>query len=471
MMRTVLINLPSPKRLIRRFTCSYHASNFLFPPLELLSLAAIIKEWKRAPVRVIDAVAERCSLEAVIHRLRDFTPEIIVFMTGIESFASDLRQIETLHQAFPEAKIVLTGYLPTQFPAEVLRRLDYADHILLNEPELSFSELYDCLGERRSACRVAGTASREAGEIFVNPRRPRIRDLDRLPPPARELVDADKYHELLSPRPFTTVESSRGCPAGCTYCIRTFGLKVGFRSAGNLIEEIRRLVRDQGVRSVRFTDDNFCLDRRRVKEFCRLLDKENLSLQWSCLSRVDTVDEELLRHMKKAGCFRIYLGIETFSQRLLDSYEKNCDVNDVFRAVGEIQKAGIETVGFFMVGGLQTREELERDIRTAKKTGLDYVVVEKLTPYPGTPLFERMRGQIDFQLFPYLNRLKDPAEEERVYRWEKEFYRRFYLSPGFIGRMTRYALRYPRDLWVGLKDTLKYAGAPAAPGLERGDLI
>jgi len=416
-MRTCFLNLPYAKRIIRRYNCTYHAPNFLFPPLELLQLASIVKSWKKTECLFIDAVAENLSPDKVIERLKDYQPRLLVFMSGIEIFSEDLRVINTIKANLAELKIAAIGYLPSISPKKTLEENHALDYIIKDEPELSFSELYDCLDNNSFPEDLPGVSYRDKGNIHIGKKRERIKDLDALPFPDRELLQPELYNEFLLSRPFTTIQTSRGCPYECAFCVPAYGREIVYRSVDNVYREIEEVVLKYKIKTIRFMDDTFTLNKRRLLELCGLILKRNLKFQWSCLSRVDTLDEEMLAIMKKAGCRRIYLGIETFSQRLLDYYQKGYDAALIKPRVKMIKKNKIEVVGFFMVGAIQTEDEFKNDVCLARQAGLDYIVAEKLTPYPGTAVFSSMKFICD---------------ETEAIRREKEFYRAFYLRPGYV---------------------------------------
>ncbi len=470
-MKTALVNLPLKKRIVRRYTCSYYAVNSLFPPLELMSLAAIVRDWKKDETVVIDCIAQKLGLEQLIARLKDLQPDMLVAMTAIEMFSGDIDCLEQIKKFFPNIKIICFGYLPTQFPKEILTGAGCIDFIIMGEPEEIFSQLYDRIKNGEGVNDLSGIAARIGREIFVGPARERIKDLDALPFPARDLVDGRLYNEFFSPRPFVTILSSRGCPMTCSFCVRTFGQRVVYRSIENTLKEIEEVILKYRVKTVRFMDDNFCVDAGRVKEFCETVIRRNLKFQWSALARTDNLSEALLRLMKQAGCFRLYLGVETFSPKLLKVYQKNTDSMRALEVFGIMRRLGIESVGFFMVGGVQSEAEFKEDVRIAAYSDLDYAVIEKLTPYPGTPFFEQMKEEIDFDIFPYKNRLKDTDREKKILQREKEFYRRFYLKPRRILRMLRNIVLYPGDACVGLKDFLMFSGKNPNRDEPRSDLI
>lgn len=416
-MRTALLNLPYPLRIMRRYTCAYNAPNFLFPPLELMYLSSIIKEWKKDDCILIDAIAEGLSIDKVIMRLRSYQPDLLVFMAGIESFSGDMQMIVNIKSNFPILKIAAIGYLPSIFPKETLENNSAIDYIIMNEPEISFSELYDEIKAfTLTNVSINGIAKRCDNRVIIGKERARIKDLDTLPFPNRSLIKQELYNEFLLKRPFTTILTSRGCPFECTFCIRTYGKEIVHRSVKNVLAEIEEAILSHKIKAIRFMDDTFSLNKERVVRLCESILEKGLKFQWSALSRIGMMDKEMLSLMKKVGCKRLYLGIETSSQRILDYYRKGYKANLIKTQVRMIKENNIETVGFFMVGGIQNEEEFKKDVVLAKQLDLDYIVVEKIKPYPGTPLFEHIKN-MDFK-----NALK----------WEKIFYRDFYLRPKYI---------------------------------------
>lgn len=464
-MKTAFINLPAHRKLIRRYTCSYYASNFLFPPLELMYLAGIVQKWKNDDAIIIDAIAEHLDFKTVVERLKVFKPDLLVFMTGIETLSSDMLHAATIKYALGRAKVICFGYLPTQFPGEMLKYFPFIDFIIINEPELVFSELYNKIKNNESIISLPGLVMRVDTSLYIGPPNERIKDLDSLPFPARNLIHNSLYNELFSPQPFTTIQSSRGCSAMCTYCIRTFGREVVSRSIESLLNEIKEIVSKYHVKTIRFIDDNFCFNRNRLVTLCQSIISEKFSFRWSCLARVDALNEEMVFLMRKAGCFRIYLGIETFSQRLLAAYKKNYNPQRVKALLKQMKKNNIESIGFFLIGGVQTRREFEDDAQTAIASGLDYIVVEKISSYPGTPLFEQMKKEVHFTLHPYENRLKDRKKDFELCLWEKEFYQKFYFRWAYCFKMLARLLAYPQDLLVNFMDLVIFM--LKRPGLRK----
>jgi radical SAM superfamily enzyme YgiQ (UPF0313 family) len=449
--RTVLLNLPHPRRVMRRWVASYYAPNFLMPPLELMGLAAIVREWKRGDVRLIDAIADEWDTAKVIGELRRDPPDLLVSLTGFNTFPRDMAVLEELRAALPGTRIGCFGYLPSQRPREVLERSS-VDFVLREEPELTFSELYDRLaaGEPDGLGSVAGLAYRGEDGVHVNPERPRIRDLDALPFPDHSLLHLDRYNESYLERPIATIVSERGCPFACTYCVREFGRQVASRSPESILAEIAHLEESLGIRNIRFMDDTFTMNRKRLERICERLIARHPRTAWTCLTRVDVVDAGLLDLMRRSGCRRVYVGIESGSQRILDFYRKGLAVDEIRRQMAVIRASGIEASAFFVLGApIETDEDVDASIDLAIDLDLDYVIVTKLQYWPGTDLFATHGTDVRFDLFSGEELLYAPAGYERVRDWQRRFYRRFYLRPRYVRKRLGKLLRSPVDVASG----------------------
>lgn len=458
---TVLLNLPYKTRLIRRYMCSYNAPNLLFPPQELLALGGIVREWKHGEVTLIDAIAENLDADEVSERLRDLKPDLIVSIIGFECFEADMEQATLLKQRFPNTAFAVFGHYPTHFAREILENTPL-DYVMLEEPDLNFSELYDCLKSGKEPADVKGIVWRGPDGIAVQKGDGRIADINKLPVPAYELLKNENYYEPFMARPFGLVQSARGCPFQCNYCVKSFGTKLTEKTAEHILDEIQRLIDLHHIRSLRFIDDTFTINKKRVVDICKGMIDRKFNLEWTCLTRTDTLNEEMLIWMKKAGCKRINFGIESGSDRILTLYNKKTDLDEARQNLLLCKKHGIETMGFFIVGfPEETREDFEQSMRFAIDSKLDYIIVGELIPYPGTALYEKIKDQVDFSIFPYRNTFKDPAIKARQIKWEKEFYRRFYMRPGYTLRMGTKMLSNPRELMRNAAQMFRFALTPA----------
>lgn len=465
-MKTVLLNLPYPKRVMRRWVASYYAPNFLMPPLELMSLGAILKEWKRAPVRLIDAIAEGWDEGRVVRELQAAAPDLLVTMPGFNTFPRDMASLDRIAASLPGVKVACFGYLPSQFPREVLARTR-VDVVIRDEPEVTFSELFDRLSQGRDLAGIAGIAYRAQGGIVVNPDRPRLTDLDALPFPDHSLVPLDRYSESYLERPIGVIMSERGCPYRCIYCVRTYGNRLVSRSAESILAEVEQLRDRHGIRHVRFMDDTLTVNRERLARICQGLLERRLDVAWTCLTRLDRLDRQILALMKRSGCRRMYIGIESGSQRILDYYRKGLSLDTIRARWPLVRESGIEASAFFLVGApIETDADVDASIALARELDVDYVIVTKLQYWPGTELFATTAAvagaapaastapvggvaSVAFDLFSGDELVYSVPGYEKARAWQKRFYRRFYLRPRYVRRRLGTFLHSPRDTVVG----------------------
>ena len=469
--RILFLNLPSKDRIIRRYMCSYNSPTFLYPPTELICLAAIARDWHKHEVCLIDAIAESLTTEVTIQRIQKFKPDMVLCLTGFECFEEDLNVIREFKKTMPQLEFVVFGHYPTEFPKVVIEESG-ADFVLLGEPDLTFDALLSFKAGEKLLSEIGSLAYRnEDGEAVVSGKSSRIPDPNELPMPAYDLLKNQYYSEPFLARPFGLIQTARGCPYKCNYCVRSFGVKLTALTPERIMEHIHFLIQHHGIRSLRFIDDTFTATPARVVRLCKLMIEANLNLEWSCLSRADTLNREMLQWMKKAGCIRLYFGIESGSQRMLDIYDKGINANLALQNLKYCRDLGLDTVGFFMVGHPEeSTQDIRESVRFAHNAGLSFIAVSGLMFYPGTAMFEKNKHLLEFNIYPYSNRFSDPRMEDRKYRLEKEFYRRFYLSPRF---MASHAIRLlktrPGDFFRNVRSYLEYALKPS--NSKRKDLI
>lgn len=451
-MKVLLINPPYRSQIIRRYVCSYNAPNFLFPPLELMTLSAQAKLVDGCQTLLLDCIAEGLEPEDALKRVREYDPDVVVAIMAIEYFDNDIGFLGRLKRERPQALVGSFGHLPSSFPSETLEETG-SDFVLMGEPDIAFRRL---LERRRSGDGVAGegVAAMTDGGDFIPAEYQRLANLDDLPFADQAAIDHERYGEPFFGRPYTTFLTSRGCPFPCTYCVRTFGRDFTMASAARVVAEVEAAVREHGIKYFRFMDDTFTASRRRVREICEGFKALDAELSWSCLSRPNTIDGELAQELKSAGCRRVYIGIESGSQKVLDYLKRGYQLEAVIDNLREVRDSGLEMVGWFIVGApVETREDFEESLKLARRLKLEFVAVSTLVPYPDTELFERERDNIEFSLLPYVCRFREQPDGGR----EAEFYRRYYLSlPYMVGRLGSLA-RHPAESLKGSREFLRYA--------------
>ena len=273
--------------------------------------------------------------------------------------------------------------------------------------------------------------------------------MDSLPIPARDLVDMARYRPALfgyKRLPALTMVTSRGCPFSCGFCSKgVFGSSLRAQSPGRVLREMRHLAQSSGAREISFQDDTFTADRGRVRELCRLLEKSGLDLTWSCMTRVDQVDGELLGEMAGAGCVSIAFGIDGSSDRAFGRMKKGFAMAKAKDAVASARAAGIETRGYYILGYPgETLETMEEALRAAIDVGTDHVFFAFAHPFFGTDLYceAREKGLLDATDQELLDAddnsrplIRVPgASREELMGFYKRAYLRYYLRPARLAR-------------------------------------
>ncbi|MBM3253039.1 MAG: glycosyltransferase, partial [Candidatus Omnitrophica bacterium] len=306
------------------------------------------------------------------------------------------------------------------------------------------------------------------GNIIINPPGNKYVDFDSYPFPARHLLPNDKYYSFISQRKnFTIMLTSTGCPFKCTFCAIPTAYRA--RTPKNVIEEIELCYREFEVREIDFFDAVLFMPRNRILEICRLLKERNLDIEWSARSRVDVVDEEILKEAASAGCRQIYYGIESVEQDILDSINKRIAPEKAMDTIRLSKKYGIRTMGFFMVGNPgETKETVYKTIDFAKKLKLDFIQVCRTIAKPGTELdrsmvetTERDYWREHIKGIKITHRLPTPwskLSEQDIESLTKKFYISFYFRPSILfNRLFQLQSfgEFKRYIKVGLKMLLQ----------------
>lgn len=395
--------------------------NRSWPPLDLLNLAALLQE-KGHDASICDARADRSTPESLSHRVKH--ADLVIMTTSpLDRWQCpnvDLNPLLQWTRVMPSEKLVLCGVHGALFPEELIR-LTGARMVLTGEPESTVLDLIRALVGNVSLNDVPGLCRLENGQYFRNSPAPPC-DLAALPLPAYSLINPELYRYELLGRNLALLETARGCPHRCTFCLKVmYGSRVRMKSQEQLsleLESIRRL----GFRTVYFIDLEFTLFRDRTLELCRIF--KEVRLPWCCQTRVDAVDPDLLVEMKKSGCKLIHYGIESGSLKTRELTQKSLSNRQIEQAIEWTREAGIAAAGFFLLGfPWETKSDIEETGRFARQLPLSYASFHQVTPYPGTALAENAAG------IPWWNNPPDG--------WEGRpdltgLFLRFYLRPGYL---------------------------------------
>ncbi len=360
----------------------------LFPPLSLAWVAAIAEKAGHEVI-LVDARTLRLSKEDVLDRLRQFLPDIIGFMMTTYMFRETLEWIEYLKKRL-KIPAVVGGYNLRVYPRESVMPAEI-DFGVVNSAFHTIPRLFSELEGGRRFQEVPGLVYKENDKIIVTPSREPPEKFEDYPNPARHLLPNELYAEFPTERRnFTVLVSSKGCPRGCTFC-EAGRTPYNPRSPLTVVNEMEECYHKYGIREIDIFDYEFPIDRKRVTAICEELIKRNLDLTWACRSRIDSVDESLLKLMKTAGCRRVYYGIESGVQEMLDRVNKGITLNQIREAIEITKGVGIRPLGFFLIGSPgETRATVRETLKFAKKLDLDYVQFSKLTAKPLTSMWRQL---------------------------------------------------------------------------------
>jgi anaerobic magnesium-protoporphyrin IX monomethyl ester cyclase len=454
--------------------------NMVWPQVSLAQMAALLHPTYT--VKVIDANADRIGWPEFRKMLDRYQPKYYFTQLTAPTLENDMYGCFLAKAR--GAKTIVFGTHITPIPRETLRPYPALDFGLVGEPDLTIRDLIDHLEGKidqrspeiiklfesemgyRPAIKedgsvdlhgIRGVAWRDGENIHVNMPRPFFPSLDDLPIPKHELLPLKKYRMPLIKGPFTFIVTSRGCPAGCTYCIKhvSYQYSARLRSPKLLVEEMWQLKR-QGIHNIHMYADLFTINRDQVMDLCKLMVDEKINIKWTCNSRVDYVDEEMLNWMAKAGCRLISWGIESGNEQILKHARKGANPDKAKHALSWAKKAGIMNWGYFIIGlPGETEETIRQTIDFAKTLPLDIALFHVAAPYPGTPFFFEVvkEGwfrpgtrweQVDMDKGTVLD-YPNLSAEQLLY-WQKRAFKEWAFRPGPIFTYLKMLLSDPSTM-------------------------
>jgi radical SAM superfamily enzyme YgiQ (UPF0313 family) len=440
-MKITLINPPYKRNIIRRWYCSVETDNYLYPPLELIYIGGMLKRNKKIKTILIDCIAENINKFDLRKRLKQFNPDYTIFMPGFQTINEDIETMENAIKAI-KTKLVCFGYLPSLFSKNLLKKYNI-DIIVRDQPELT---VFDILSGNKLE-KIKGISYKKNGKIIINKKRT-INDIDKLSFPDRNLLNNNLYSTPFpDKKPITTILTSRECPYKCNFCISA-NEQFTTRSINSVIEEIDECVKKFGMRTLRIIDNCFTANRNRVISFCDVLIKRDYEIDWVCLSRPDNLDEQLLRKMKKAGCKRILIGVESGSDKILNYYNRDHNLGKVKYVFRTMRKIGITSLAFLLIGAtIESKEDIKKSIKFAKEINPDFIFIDVLTPIPGTSLYDKLKkeNKIKFSLTPYHVDYKTLLSRKQLQKEMINFYLSFYLRSSYLIRMGSWFFKNPKS--------------------------
>lgn len=424
------------------------------PGSPVLSLALIAADLRAngVPVRILDLNVHPDHAAVLRRELETWRPAFvgITFVTPLygvmRGIAAEVKRL------LPGAVIVGGGAHASAMPLDTLASTDL-DIVVIGEGDYAMTRIVK--GEPLDS--IPGLAYKKDGVPALGAARPAAVDMDSLPMPAWDLYDLSRYSSpavMAKRNPAGWLETSRGCPFECCYCNKSvFGRAFRAKSPPRVIAEIKYML-GLGFREIHIVDDMFTTDVERVKKICRAILEEKLAFPWATVTgiRVDRGDQEMFDLMARAGCYRVYFGIESGDQAILDGIGKRITLEQVRSAVAMARKAGLETCGFFMLGlPGDTEETMAKTAALARELDLDWAKASIMVPLPATKIFNELdkAGKIKLKDWDRYNLYLTPDEiyDHATLEWGTinrhftRFYRAFYFRPSVVLRRLLYAVK------------------------------
>lgn len=404
------------------FPPSIYQTKQTMPPLGISWLAAILRQNGFPEVNLIDAVINKYSNEDILEILNNQQPDLVGLSFGTQNRFQAFELARLIKEKLPKIHLTVGGPHPTLTADDILRHLPFVDSVVRGEGEYTLLELARTLEGSLNFESVKGLSFKnQNGKIVHNLSREPISDLDILPWPARDLLPLEKYQQKipLSDKVCTSILSSRGCPYNCVYCSTSeqWGHKIRHRSPKNVVGEIEHLLKTYELDGIGFFDDVLTMDKSRVIAICKEILDRNLQVSWWCEARANTIDEEMVDWMKRAGCEHISMAIESGSDRILKNIKKAITVEQGVKAIKTIKAAGIKLKIFFMhsLPG-ETYQDIKKTVFLSRyvkhELGVEETTQGITIIYPGTNL-EKLAKQSG--ILPENFSWSLPFEETRSY--------------------------------------------------------
>jgi len=399
--------------------------NRAWPPLDLLNAAAMLRQVGHE-VSLMDARAVRLTVEAIREAAKG-ADLVVLNSSPLDRWQCpdlDWKKVTALaRDLFPE-KMILTGVHGTVQPKLMLRETKAAA-LIRGEFEGPLLDIANAGGDPRG---IPGLTYEDSGKVVHEPDQSQI-DLNSLPIPAYDLVNIHHYGYELLGRDLALLETSRGCPFSCTFCLKAmYGSGIRTKSLDRIMAEVEEVVGRYKAKVVYFIDLEFSLNRENTIHLCRELARMKLAFRWCCQTRADTVDLELLELMKKAGCALIHFGVETGAPRLLEATKKKISLNQIRVSLAHCRKLGIATACFFLFGlPGETQTDRRATVRLARELNPTFASFHVVSPYPGTELYQQAEQGDPFPLHLSLEHDLDILSKQA-----RKAFLSFYLRPAYV---------------------------------------
>lgn len=450
--KIMFIYPPSPV-MNREDRCQQPVKDLLvippLPPMDLMYMAAVAEEvikphYYQAKIVDYSLISEeergKRKENPLIADLIKFQPDYLVLNVASTTLENDLSVLDIAKEICPNIITIAKGAHFLTSHTDVLYKHKSLDLIIVGETEETLKEIL----QEKDYNKIKGICYRDGFIAKYTGKRPFIQNLDKLPFPARHLVNNNIFRRPDNNKVQAIIKVSRGCPHHCFFCLATpvSGAKVRLRSAENIIEEIRECVETYKIKNFLFWSDIFNADKEWTLDLCQKIIDSGLKITWSANTRADTADEEMAELMYESGCRLVSIGVESGSQYILDKIGKKITLNEIKDTVKIFKASKIKIYNYFVIGLPWDNETtIQETIDFAVFLNSDYVSFYTATPLPGTRFHKFAKENnllTDHDSFEdaYYNPVVNTMclSKERVFELHKQAIRKFYLRPRYILR-------------------------------------
>ncbi len=432
----ILLNPPGKKQYFRDYYCSkVSKARYYYHPVDLIYLSGRLAQIGN--VFIIDAIAEGMDHNQCLSKVKHITPDVIVFLSSAPSYHEDMDFISTVKSTFPTCKMVGTGDVFNEFRTRSLYDNKQLDAIFT---DFSTPDIIQYLtNDKNDSHNIPNVIYRHHQQI-VEGQEHHTRGDWRVPLPLWDKINLKAYHfPFGKKKPFASILTDFGCPYNCDFCpVSTLEYKL--RPVNDVIEELK-LLKGLGVKELYIRDQTFGINKSRTMELLEKMLSDDLKFSWTCLSRTDVLDKELLSLMKTAGCHTIMAGIESANDTLMTKHKKNITLKQSKENIIKIKKAGIKVSGFFMIGFPgESKESIQATAKLARTLPLDFASFNIVAPRFGTDFRQEA---IKISIIDPNNLNTESSEtlpiwknqqisNNELLKLQKRAIRKFYFRPSFI---------------------------------------
>lgn len=453
-MKRVLLIVPPTGLYIREDRCQTPIDKLKTvsarPPIDLMYMAAAM-EQRGVDCQIRDYPVLNQHWDDFRKDISSYDPDMVILSVTTPSLPHDMEGCRIAKEIKPTVIMAAKGAHFNKRDEDSLKKYPHLDLCFRGEYEFLPAELMTT----DNWDGIQGITYRKNGIIQRNPDRGYIQDLNSIPYPARHLVDNRLYARPDTGESQTNIVTNRGCPFLCIYCLsrQVAGMKLRARSPENILGELKECVEKHGIKNFLFRSDTFTMDKKWTINLCNQIVESGLGIKWTCNSRVDTIDEDRLRAMKKAGCWLISFGVESGSDEMLEKLKKGATTDQARKAIQLCKKVGIRTSIYLLIGApWETEETYKQTIDFGLELDPDFVEFFYVYPFPGTEYSdeviklgllkegEQPEEAYDSPAIPSLH-----LSIEQLTHLRKKAVRKFLLRPSYIFHTLK-QVRSPKEV-------------------------